>query len=157
GLLKELGGFILDGIKDLGAMAAEAAGSALKEVMGALGEIGTKLEEVAEESLGKFGGEAEEAGGAAAEAQGAEGRGGGNEGAGAAAEEEGEVSAAEKEAQKAEELAEAEAVIQGIKAGAAAGHVPGPALVLALDGLKERYAWIEGFGPAGQEAPFELM
>jgi hypothetical protein len=152
GLMKELGGFLLDGIKDLGAMAAEGAGGALREVTGALGDIGTKLEEFADELLGKLGGEAK------AETEAVESDlAHAAEGDVVKAEEEGELSAAEREAEKAEELVEAEAVIQGIKRAAAAGHVPGPALVLALDALKERYSWIEGFGPVGQPAPFELM
>jgi hypothetical protein len=160
GLMKKLGGFILDGLKSLGKMVAEAGAGALREVTGALRQIAGKLGEFADELLAKFGGKgAEAADGAAAHAlEGDAAKTVEKDAADAATSaEKTELSAGEREAQKAEELLEAQAVIQGIKQAAQRGHVPGPALVAALDGLKGRYRWIKGFGPVGRPAPFDLM
>ena len=158
--LKALGGFILDGLKSLGSMVAEASAGALREVMGAFREIGTKLGEFAEELAAKFRGEAEGAGKDAAGAvekdaagaaekdaattaeDGAKGEGKGegkNKGEGE------EGTAAEQAAEKAEELAEAIEVSKLIATAEQAGHVPGPVIALSLDGLETRYRWIKDY------------
>jgi hypothetical protein len=168
--LKSLGGFILDGIKSLGSMATEAAGGALKEVIGAFGEIGTKLGEFAEELMAKVhggGGAAEHEAAAAAEKEAAtaaeketataaekegasaaekEGEQAAEKEGEQAAEKEGEEAAAEeKAAEKAEEHGEALAVSRALATAEDAGHVPGPAIATSLLGLRARYDWIEGF------------
>src|SRR5262249_39272116 len=68
--LKLLGGYILDGLKSLGSMVAEAGAGALREVTGALREIAGKLGEFADELMAKFGKDAGKADGAAAHAAG---------------------------------------------------------------------------------------
>lgn len=161
--LKALGGFILDGLKSLGSMVAEASAGALREVIGAFREIGVKLGEFAEELATKFRGEAEGVGksaekdvagavekdaaktaekdaAATAEKDAAKGKG---EGKG---EGEGKKStAAEQAAEKAEELAEAIEVSKIIATAEQAGHVPGPMIALSLDGLEARYRWIKTY------------
>src|SRR5262249_55101636 len=132
GLMKKLGGFILDGLKSLGKMVAEAGAGALREVTGALREIAGKLGEFADELLGKFGSKGATTAGSdvtgtlendtassverdanAARNEGKPGEGKPNEGK----PNEGPLS---NEALKAEEIAEATLVARGITAGAQA-------------------------------------
>ena len=157
--LKLLGGYILDGLKSLGSMVAEAGAGALREVTGALREIAGKLGEFADELMAKFGKNAGKADSAAAHtaetdaaraaegdaARTAEGEGARKPGEGEGRPKNEGKSAAEKEALKAEELPEALEVSRGITAAAERGHVPAPVLVLALDALKRRYSWIKSY------------
>ncbi|HEY0987646.1 MAG TPA: hypothetical protein VGD80_11370, partial [Kofleriaceae bacterium] len=161
GLMKKLGGFILDGLKSLGKMVAEAGAGALREVTGALRQIAGKLGEFADEILAKFGGKgastAENTAAHSIESDAAKtlekDAASTAERDAAAAKNEGkpgetkpnEASVAEKEALKAEELPEAIAVARGIAKSAEVGQVPGQLLVLGLDGLKARYSWIKTF------------
>ncbi len=166
--LKSLGGFILDGIKSLGSMVTEAAGGALKEVIAAFGEIGTKLGEFAEELMAKVHGggsaaEHEAAGVAEREAATAadkegvaaaekEGEQAAEKEAENAAEREGEETAekeADEAAEKAEERAEAVEIAREIAAAEESGGVPAPMIALSLDGLETRYSWIHEFTSEG--------
>ncbi|HWO23230.1 MAG TPA: DUF4157 domain-containing protein [Kofleriaceae bacterium] len=156
--LKKLGGYILDGLKSLGGMIAEAGAGALREVTGAFREIGTKLGEFADEILTKFRGEAGAAdnvaahavegdavkaaekdvvGAAEKDAAGAKTEGKGKQREGS--------TAAEKEAQKLEELAEAITISKAILRAEDAGHIPGPAIAISLGALRSRYSWIKGY------------
>ncbi|HEY0482322.1 MAG TPA: hypothetical protein VGD37_32600, partial [Kofleriaceae bacterium] len=154
--LKKLGGFVLDGIKSLGSMVVEAGAGALREVMAAFGEIGTKLGEFAEEILAKFRGEAGAADRTAAHTV--------EDDAARAADKQAtkdatnvEQTALEKEALKAEELAEAIEVSRLIATAEDAGHVPGPAIALSLDALKARYSWIKLYEAVPNAAGFEIF
>ncbi|HEX8113797.1 MAG TPA: hypothetical protein VF516_38965, partial [Kofleriaceae bacterium] len=170
GLLKKLGGFILDGLKSLGKMAADAAAGALHEVLGAFREIGTKLGEFADELLSKFGGKTAEndaahtlendaartaendaARDAGAAKDGKPGDGDGKPGDGAA------DSAATKEAQKAAELPQAIAISRSIATAEDVGGVPGPAIAVSLDALKARYSWIKAYEAVPNAAGFEIF
>jgi hypothetical protein len=170
GLLKKLGGFILDGLKSLGKMAADAAAGALHEVLGAFREIGTKLGEFADELLSKFGGKTVEndaahtlendaartaendaARDAGAAKDGQPGDGQGHPGDGAA------DSAAAKEAQKAAELPQAIAISRSIATAEDVGGVPGPAIAVSLDALKARYSWIKAYEAVPNAAGFEIF
>jgi phage-related protein len=68
-LLGKLGGFLVDGVKSLGSMVAEAGGGALHACVEAVETIGRDLVQFAEELLGEFKGLAEEGEGAAAKAE----------------------------------------------------------------------------------------
>lgn len=160
--LKALGGFLLDGLKQLGKMAEEAGGGALREVTGALRDIAGKLREFADEILGKFGKDVGKPDGAAAHdgARAAE-----DDAAGApkrdASAKDGErteyQSAAEREAEKAEELVEALEVSRVIARAEDAGHVPGPAIATSLETLRSRYRWIKAFTAEPQGMGFEIF
>jgi hypothetical protein len=162
GLMKKLGGFILDGLKSLGKMVAEAGAGALREVTGALRQIAGKLGEFADEILAKFGGKGattaentaahtlegdaaktlERDAASTAERDAAKGKPGERK---PGETKPSEASVAEKEAQKAEEFGEAMAISKIILHGEDAGHIPGPAIAVSLDGLKARYSWIKAF------------
>lgn len=167
-----LGGFILDGLKSLGKMAADAAAGALHEMLGAFREIGTKLGEFADELLSKFGGKTAENdaahtlgndaahtaendaardAGAANDGKPRDGDGNARDGDGAG------DSAAKKEAQKAEELAEAIEISKSIAAAEDAGHIPGPAIAMSLDPLEGRYTWIKAYEARPAGADFEIF
>ena len=55
GLLKQVGSFVVDGIKGFASMAKEAAAGALKTVVEAVQKIGQKLVQWGEELAGKLG------------------------------------------------------------------------------------------------------
>jgi hypothetical protein len=166
-VLKELGGFILKGIKELGGMIAEAGAGALREVVGAFGEIGTKLGEFADELMARFGREAGAADSTAAhtleddaaktagkDARAAED---GKPGDGKPGDEHGSgETAAEKEAQKAEELAEAIQLSRLIATAEDLGEVPGPAIAISLDALEARYTWIKTYEARPADGAFDI-
>jgi hypothetical protein len=149
-VLKGIGGFILDGIKQLGSMVKDAASGVLHEVIGAFRDIATKLREFADELLAKFGKSAKgdaDAAGDAGKSLGDEGSNlgdGANDGA-TDGQGNGGQSALDKEAQKAEEMEEALAVARAIAKAEDAGHIPGPGIAASLIPLKGRYSWIKTF------------
>jgi hypothetical protein len=158
--LKALGGFILDGLKSLGSMVAEASAGALREVVGAFREIGTKLGEFAEELGSKFRGEAEGAGKAvekdAAGAVEKDAAGAVEKDATNAAEKDA-GSTAEKEAMKAEELGAALEISRVVTTAEDAGHMPGPAIAFSLQALRSRYSWIKTYEAVPNAQGFEIF
>ena len=155
-VLKQLGGFILDGLKSLGSMIAEAGAGALREVTGAFREIATKLGEFAEEIMAKFRGEAGAVEKDAASTLEKDAANTVEKDAASTAEKDG-ASLAEKEALKAEELAEAIEISKGIATAEDAGHVPGPVIALSLEALKARYTWIKAYEAVPNAAGFEIF
>ena len=174
GLLKELGTYVVEGVKDIGSMVSEAGG-ALGEMMGSLSEIGEDLIKFGEELLEDLGlvskeaaaGESAvaEAGAAAtavetgaaemsaAEKAAAEVQAG-EEAAAAEAKAAQEAEEAEKQAaneaeekaeQKEAEKAEAEAEAEAITHAEDAAHVSVPVALAALDELKAQFDWIDHF------------
>jgi hypothetical protein len=161
-LLKSLGGYLLDGLKQLGGMVEHAGAGALREVTGALRDIASKLGEFADEIMGKFGKDAGAADGAAAHdaASTAEHDATGTAGHDADAARDGDrgyQSAAEREAEKAEEFEEALAVSKAIARAEDVGRVPGPAIAASLEALKARYRWIKAYTAEPRGARFELV
>jgi hypothetical protein len=155
-VLKQLGGFILDGLKSLGSMIAEAGAGALREVTGAFREIATKLGEFADEIMAKFRGEAGAVEKDAASTVEKDAASTVEKDAASTAEKDG-TSLAEKEALKAEELAEAIEISKGIAMAEDAGQVPGPLIALSLEALKARYTWIKAYEAVPNAAGSEIF
>ncbi len=163
--LAKVGGFILDGIKGLGKLLSNAGGAA-KAILDALGDIGRKLIDFADELLGLAGkagkgaaGEvaeeatekaAKEAAEAGAEKAAKEVAEEGAEKATKEAAEEGAEKGAKETtdnaAQKAAQLPAAIAQARGITEVNDAVNTPVSALLVALNTtLKPKYSWLERF------------